>query len=233
MKTTTELVAALRERRISAVEALEQSIARIEARDGAINAVVVRDFERARAAAKAADEALARGERGPLLGVPISVKEAFDVGGLPTTWGIPGTERCIAVDDAVAVARLKAAGAVVLGKTNVPTMLADWQTLNPIYGVTNNPWRRRSHAGRFVGRLGRRTRRRLRAPSSSAPTSSARCARRHTVAACSRTSRPTAWCRKRGFAPPGTPVLSVGVDVDLAVIGPMARTPPTSRSPST
>lgn len=82
-------VAALAAKTVSATELLELSIARIEEFDEKVNAVVVRDFERARAAAKRADAALARGERAPLLGVPVAVKESFNVAGLPTTWGIP------------------------------------------------------------------------------------------------------------------------------------------------
>src|SRR5207244_10712592 len=130
--TAEDLVSALRARQVSAIELLEHSIARIEAHDSRLNAVVVRDFERARIAAAEADKALARGEQRPLLGVPMSVKEAFNVAGLPTTWGIPGTKDLPVNDDAVAVGRLKAAGAVILGKTNVPFMLADWQTYNAI-----------------------------------------------------------------------------------------------------
>src|SRR5215468_5103333 len=86
-RTTTELVAALAARQVSAVELVDQAIARIEALDGNINAVVVRDFDRARADAAAADQALDRGERRPLLGVPMTVKEAYNVAGLPTTCG--------------------------------------------------------------------------------------------------------------------------------------------------
>ena len=117
----------------------EAAIARIEERDGAINAVVVRDFERALVAADAADARLARGERMPLLGVPMTVKESFDVAGLPTTWGFVEHKDFVAREDAVAVKRLKRAGAIVLGKTNVPVGLADHQSVNPIYGRTNNP----------------------------------------------------------------------------------------------
>ncbi|HVQ08084.1 MAG TPA: amidase family protein [Allosphingosinicella sp.] len=118
----------------------EAAIARIEALDGPINAVVVRDFERARAAADAADAAVARGERKPLLGVPMTVKEAFDVAGLPTTWGFEEHRDFVAKEDAVAVRRLKHAGAIILGKTNVPAGLADHQSVNPIYGRTSNPF---------------------------------------------------------------------------------------------
>ena len=133
------LAQALAEREVSALELADAAIAAIEAGDGAINAVVVRDFERGRAAAKAADAALARGERAPLLGVPMTVKQAHNVAGLPTTWGMPAYKAWIAPEDSVGVARLKAAGAVILGKTNVPPMLSDWQSANPVYGRTNNP----------------------------------------------------------------------------------------------
>jgi Asp-tRNA(Asn)/Glu-tRNA(Gln) amidotransferase A subunit family amidase len=91
--TTKELTAALTGRRISALELADHFIARIEALDGKLNAVVVRDFERARAAAKAADAALARRDDRPLLGIPIVIKESFDVAGLPTTWGVPALFR--------------------------------------------------------------------------------------------------------------------------------------------
>jgi amidase len=138
--TITELVADLRSRTVSALEVLDYTIARIEALDGRLNAVVVRDFDRAREAAKAADAALARGDRRPLLGVPITVKEAFNIAGLPTTWGSPQFEHFVPPEDALVVSRLKSVGAVVLGKTNVPLALADFQSYNDIYGTTNNPW---------------------------------------------------------------------------------------------
>ena len=137
--TAGGLAAALAARKVSAVELCDAAIARIEKLDGAINAVVVRDFARALEAAKAADASLARGERRPLLGVPMTVKESFNVAGLPTTWGSPAFKDWIAPADAVAVARLKGAGAVILGKTNVPPFLADWQSANPVYGRTNHP----------------------------------------------------------------------------------------------
>src|SRR5216684_6062658 len=115
-----ELVEALHARKISSLELAEHVIARIEALDPRINAVVVRDFDRAREAAKAADAALVRGERRPLLGIPMTVKEQFGVAGLPTTWGYPKFKDWKAEVDALAVQRLKAAGAIIVGKTNVP-----------------------------------------------------------------------------------------------------------------
>jgi amidase len=135
-----ELRAALDGRQVSAFELANAAIARIEALDGKLNAVVVRDFERARAAAKEADAALARGERKPLLGVPMTVKESFNVAGLPTTWGFPNAKGNLVSEDALLVTRLKAAGAIILGKTNVPIRLADFQSYNDVYGQTNNPW---------------------------------------------------------------------------------------------
>jgi amidase len=138
--TVGELNAALAARSVSASDLTEAAIARIEKVDGKLNAVVVRDFERARVAAKAADVALARGETKPLLGIPMTVKEANNVAGLKTTWGSPGFADYVASEDGAAIARLKNAGAIILGKTNVPVFLSDWQSNNPIYGRTNNPW---------------------------------------------------------------------------------------------
>jgi amidase len=139
-QTATQLTQALAARDVSAVELADAAIARIERLDATINAVCVRDFDRARDAAHAADASRARGDVSPLLGIPMLVKESFNVAGLPTTWGIPPFKDFIATEDAVAVARVKAAGAVILGKTNVPMGLGDLQTYNAIYGTTNNPW---------------------------------------------------------------------------------------------
>ncbi len=134
-----EMAAALADRKVGAVELFDAAVERIKRLDGSINAVVVRDFDRARDAAKSADAALARGDRRPLLGVPMTVKEAFNVAGLRTTWGSEVFGEWIAPTDATVVARLKAAGAVIVGKTNVPPLLSDWQSANPIYGRTNHP----------------------------------------------------------------------------------------------
>jgi amidase len=153
-RSATELVAALTARQVSSRELADLAIARIEALDRTINAVVVRDFERARATAIEADAALARGERRPLLGLPITIKEAFNVTGLPTTWGIPAFKGWQPKEDAVAAARLKAAGAIILGKTNLPLGLSDWQSYNDIYGTTNNPWDLTRTPGGVVRRCG-------------------------------------------------------------------------------
>lgn len=134
------IAAAVRSGDVSAAEVTTAAIQRIEKLDSAINAVVVRDFDRAIKDAHQVDEHLARGEDAPLLGVPVTVKESFNVAGLATTWGLPPFKDFIADADALAVARLRQAGAVILGKTNVPVALEDLQTYNPIYGRTNNPW---------------------------------------------------------------------------------------------
>ena len=134
-----DLAAGLRKKTFSATELCDASIARIERLDGEVNAVVVRDFERARADARQADVAIARGEFKALTGIPMTVKESFDLRGYPTTWGFEMHREHRAREDALAVQRLKGAGAVILGKTNVPPALADWQSENPIYGRTRNP----------------------------------------------------------------------------------------------
>ena len=139
-KTATELTAMLAAKQVSAVELAQAAIAQIEQHDSKTNAVCVRDFARGLDAAKAADAALARGETKPLLGIPMTVKESFNVAGLPTTWGFPPQKDFIAAEDALAITRVKDAGAVILGKTNVPVALADWQSYNDIYGTTNNPY---------------------------------------------------------------------------------------------
>ena len=139
-KTAVELSAALAAKKVSAVELAQDTIGRIERHDRKINAICVRDFARGLDSARAADAARARGESGPLLGIPMTVKESYNVAGLPTTWGFPAQKDFIPPEDALAISRVKAAGAVLLGKTNVPLGLGDWQSYNDIYGTTNNPY---------------------------------------------------------------------------------------------
>jgi amidase len=220
-KSAREQAAALAARKISSAELVEQSIGRIEQHDAKLNAVVVRDFERARKAAREADAALARGDRRPLLGVPMTVKESFHVAGLPTTWGIAAAKDFRARVDAVAVQRLKAAGAVILGKTNVPLVLGDMQSYNDIYGTTRNPWDlSRSPGGSSGGsaaalaagyvalELGSDIGGSLRVPA-------------HFCGVCAH--KPSYGVgATRGHTPPGI-VEPIPYDVDLAVIGPMAR----------
>jgi len=139
-KTAIELSAALAAKQVSAVELAQDAISRIERHDAKINAICVRDFERGLDAARAADAARARGETRPLLGIPLTVKESYNVAGLPTTWGFPAQKDFTPPEDALSISRAKAAGGVILGKTNVPVGLGDWQSYNEIYGTTNNPF---------------------------------------------------------------------------------------------
>lgn len=139
-KTAVELSAALAAKKVSAVELAEDAIARIERHDAKINAICVRDFERGLAAARLADAELARGVKKPLLGIPMTVKESYNVAGLPTTWGDPAHKNFIPTEDALPITRVKDAGGVILGKNNVPLGLGDWQSYNDIYGTTNNPF---------------------------------------------------------------------------------------------
>jgi amidase len=218
--TATKQVEALRQRRISAVELLDRTIQRVERFDGPINAVVVRDFKRARVAASAADDLLKSGNRRPLLGVPMTVKESFNVAGLPTTWGFPQARGFVPAEDAVVVQRLKAAGAIIIGKTNVATALSDWQSFNAVYGTTNNPWDvSRSPGGSSGGsaaalaagfvplEVGSDLRGSLRVPA-------------HYCGVYGH--KPThGIIPLRGHVPPGTEAVSI--KPDLAVAGPLAR----------
>lgn len=136
-----QLLEMLKRREVSSTGLVEHFIARIEAHDPRVNAVVVRLFERARAEAAEADAVRAAGgAHGPLHGIPMTIKESFQVVGTPTTFGFEAFANNVAETDALAVQRLRAAGAIILGKTNVPPGLADGQSVNPIYGRTNNPW---------------------------------------------------------------------------------------------
>ena len=136
-----ELARRIRAKEVSSLELTRHFIARIERLDAALNAVVVRTFERAVEDAKAADAALGRGGAvGPLHGVPLTIKESYVMAGTPATWGIEAYRDNVAAEDGLAVRRLRAAGAHFLGKTNVPVDLSDIQSHNPIYGTTNNPW---------------------------------------------------------------------------------------------
>jgi amidase len=139
--SVTDLSTAIGDRRIGCCELLEFYLARAERHNPGLNAIVVWQVEQARERARAADAALARGERwGPLHGIPMTVKESFNVAGQPTTFGNPLWKDNIAAENAFLIDRLVGAGAIVFGKTNVPYMLADAQSYNDIYGTTNNPW---------------------------------------------------------------------------------------------
>ncbi len=131
----------IRTRELSSREALDYFLARVEALDKPINSVVTIDPERARADADAADAALARGKiRGPLHGVPITIKDSYQTAGMRTTSGAPELAEFIPPQDAWPVARLREAGAVIFGKTNLPIYAGDLQSYNEVFGTTNNPY---------------------------------------------------------------------------------------------
>jgi amidase len=139
--SVTRLAAAIRAGQISAAEVLEAHLAQIAIHNPALNAVTTIDAGKAQERARAADVALARDEMwGPLHGVPFTLKDAHSTAGMPTTVGFPPLAGHVPAEDSTVTARLKQAGGVLMGKTNVPTMLGDFQTDNPIFGRTNNPW---------------------------------------------------------------------------------------------
>ncbi len=139
--SATELAAKIRSREIGCEELLRHYLRRVDRYNDGINAIVVELREQAVQAARAADQALAAGDEvGPLHGVPMTVKESYNLAGAPTTWGNPEWRDNVVEEDAESVKKLKAAGAVVFGKTNVPLMLSDFQSYNEIYGTTNNPY---------------------------------------------------------------------------------------------
>ena len=139
--SAAELSAAVRSRRVSAHELIELHLARIARHNPSLNAICTLDEAGARRRARDADAALARGDLwGPLHGVPMTIKDALETAGLRTTGGHPPLKDYTPTRDAPAVARLRHAGAILLGKTNVPPLSADYRADNPIFGRTNNPW---------------------------------------------------------------------------------------------
>jgi amidase len=150
--STTQLAAAIRAGHISATEALKAHLTQIDAHNPTVNAVITLDAERAYDQAREADAALARGECwGPLHGVPFTLKDAHATAGMRTTTGFPQLSDYVPKVDSPVTARLRAAGGILMGKTNVPVMLADYQSNNPIFGRTNNPWNIERTAGGSSG----------------------------------------------------------------------------------
>ena len=140
-KSAVQLAALIRRKKIGCFELLEHFLARIERYNPKLNAIIWLDKDRARKRAKAADAALKKGKRfGPLHGVPMSIKESYQVAGSPTTWGAPSMKENVTDETAVSAQRMIDAGVTLFAKTNVPLMLADWQSYNVVYGVTRNPW---------------------------------------------------------------------------------------------
>jgi len=140
-KSALELAGLIRRKKIGCLELLDHFLARVEKYNPTLNAIVWMDKDKARRRAKAADAALRKGKRfGPLHGVPMTIKESYQVAGSPTTWGAPSMKENVTDETAVSAQRMIDAGVTLFGKTNVPLMLADWQSYNAVYGVTRNPW---------------------------------------------------------------------------------------------
>jgi amidase len=140
-RSASELLRSLARRELSSVELLDLYLARVAKLNPRINAVVHVDAERARERARSADAARARGESwGALHGLPITIKDSFEVAGMPCTSGAPELAKHVPAASATSAQRLIDAGAVVFGKTNLPLYAGDFQSYNAVYGTTNNPW---------------------------------------------------------------------------------------------
>lgn len=140
-KSTTELATALAEGEVSSREAVDHFGKRIADLDGPINSVVLLDLERATSEAAAIDEARAKGRPvGPLAGVPMTIKDSYSTKGMTTTSGSPTLADHVPEGDAWPVAAVREAGAVIIGKTNLPIWAGDLQSYNEVYGTTNNPY---------------------------------------------------------------------------------------------
>lgn len=211
--------AAIRRGQISSVELLKAYLDRVDRFNPALNALVVDDRLAAMRRARAADRALSKGESwGALHGLPITVKESFDLEGHPTTWGHVPRKSHVAVADALAVQRLKAAGAVVFGKSNVPLNLADFQSYNAVYGTTHNPWDTTRSPGGSSGGSAAMVAAGLSALEYGSDIGGSI---RNPAAYCGVYGHKSTWCivPKRGHTLAPRP----GAEADLSVIGPLAR----------
>ncbi|MEM7100160.1 MAG: amidase [Pseudomonadota bacterium] len=217
-----ELLELLASKAVSSVELTRYFIDRIETYDKDINAVVVRDFERALSVAKEADRALAKGASpGALHGLPMTVKESYNIAGLKTTWGFAPWKDMVAREDALVVRRYKEAGAVILGKTNVPPMLGDYQSTNEIYGQTNNPWNLERTPGGSSGGSAAALAAGMTGLESGSDIGGSL---RNPAHYCGVYGHKPTWniISMAGHAPP---VVQTSREVDVAVVGPMARDP--------
>jgi amidase len=140
-KSATELASLVRRKKIGSLELLDHFLTRIDKHNPKLNAIIWMDRDKARKRARVADAALKKGKRlGPLHGVPMTIKESFQVAGSPTTFGAPAFKNNVTDTTAPSAQRMIDAGVTLFGKTNVPLNLADWQSYNAVYGVTRNPW---------------------------------------------------------------------------------------------
>jgi amidase len=219
MRPAHELAAALRRREVSSRELLDCYLERVDRLNPSLNAVVTLDPDAARLAADSADAALARGDvSGPLHGVPMTIKDTYETAGMRTTCGLEAWDH-VPERDAEAVRRLRKAGAVIFGKTNTPTLAGDWQTFNPIFGTTNNPWDTTRSTGGSSG-----------GPAAALAAGLTALELGSDIAGSIRV--PSNWCGtcghkpswgvvpQRGHLPPPPGALA---DTDLGVMGPMAR----------
>ncbi len=216
--SATRLARDIREHRIGCLELLDFYLSRAARHNPALNAIVAWQVDKARERARAADAALARGEVwGPLHGIPMTVKESFDVAGLPTPFGNPAWKDNVATRDAIVVERLSQAGAVIFGKTNVPFMLMDAQSYNDIYGTTNNPWDRARGPGGSSGGEAAVLAAGLSALGAGSDIAGSL---RNPAHYCGVYGHKPSWglIPSRGHAPPG-----VLTPTDISVVGPMAR----------
>jgi len=216
--SANSLAREIRDRRIGCLELLDFYVGRAERYNPTLNAIVAWQVDKARERARAGDAALARGEVwGPLHGLPVTVKESFDVTGLPTTWGNPTWKDKIASENAVLVERLLRAGAVIYGKTNVPLMLQDAQSYNEVYGTTNNPWDTTRGPG---GSSGGEAVAQAAGLSALGAGSDIAGSLRNPAHYCGIYAHKPTWglISTRGHAPPG-----IMTPTDISVVGPMAR----------
>src|SRR5690348_2049778 len=218
--SATELVAAVRAKEISCIELLDCYLGRIEEFNPALGAVVTLDADRARREAAEADRRLARGaEAGPLHGLPVTVKDCLETAGMRTTCGAWELADYVPDNDAVAVRRLRQAGAIIIGKTNLPAWASDCQSYNELFGTTNNPWDASRTPGGSSG-------------GAAAAVAAGLCALELGSDLGGSLRIPAAWCGVyalkpsydvipvRGHIPPPPGTLA---EVDIGVLGPLAR----------
>jgi len=220
--TAADTASAVRNKTISARELVELTFRRIDEINPPINAIVGDMKATALSRAADADRALADGRAlGPLHGVPITIKESFAYRGTPNTWGLPDLARANSPRTAVAIERLESAGAIVVGKTNVPVMLSDWQSYNPLYGTTNNPWDLARTSGGSTGGGAAAVAAGLGALSMGSDLSGSLRIPAHFCGVY--THKPSLNLIEMDGVQPGPWNGSPGPPMDLAVIGPMAR----------
>jgi amidase len=217
-RSAKQLATAVKARKIGCRELLDLYLGRVAKYNPRLNAIIASDIPAAEKRARAADAAIKkRAKLGPLHGVPMTIKESFDVVGMPTTWGVPDLKNNFPPRNALAVDRFLGAGAVLFGKTNVPLYLADWQSYNAIYGTTNNPWDLRLSPGGSSGGSAAALAAGLTGIEAGSDIGSSI---RNPAHYCGIFGHKPSWgiCSPRGHAMPGVVAQS-----DISAIGPLAR----------